>query len=254
MRHAALRAHNDPAPRAPQTIWAGGLPLTGASSSQTAGNPACPAGYAVIDVDLNRGAGGAYSYLCVQRGDGGAGGLLLNLSVAIGSTSAPPVCPSGGGWQQVPGNLKEGTASAQVQNLCVRVAVPADGALVVTDVAVAQEAPCAAGYAAVTPDISGGVGVEERVCARFEAWSPAVAARWRRTGTPGVGPAGAGGGAGAALPRLPATFAWSTDRPADKAPRAAPPPRRKPLGVGLRAVQAAPQPLAEAARSATGAE
>ena len=86
-------AHCDPTPRAPQTIWAGGLPLTGASSSQTAGNPACPAGYAVIDVDLNRGAGGTYSYLCVQRGDGGgAGALLLNLSVAVGSAAAPPVC------------------------------------------------------------------------------------------------------------------------------------------------------------------
>jgi hypothetical protein len=198
-----------------QTIYGTGLPLRAAASSQTAGNPACPPSYTAVDVDLNKDAGGSYSYICVERALDAAGALLLNISVAFGTAAAPPACPAG--WTQSPGNLKEGTKSTVVEALCSRVGPAKVGELAVWDVVIAQGAgaACPAGYAA-SPDLSGGVGLHEVLCANFAAVTAADLSRLAA-------------GAGAPLPRLPARAALTAERPRDKASRAAPPARRKPL-------------------------
>ena len=197
-----------------QTVWGTGLPLRSASATQTAGSPACPPGFAAVDTDLNKDAGGSYSYICTERALEATGTFLLNVSVAFGA--AP--CPSG--FARVPGNLKEGTSAAMAEALCVLTGAAPTGTPVIWDIAVAQGAGavCDAGYAAVTPDLSGGVGLYEVLCAKFSALTAEALAVLA-------------GGAGAPLPRLPRRFASTSERPKDKRARAAPPARRKPLEV-----------------------
>lgn len=196
-------------------MWGQGLPLADMNSSQqVSGAPACPPSFSAVDVDLNHGAGGTYSYLCTLRATAAGGPLLLNAVVATAPAGgAPPACPPGG-WQPRGGNLKAGTHSQLAELLCVLLGTPAAGDTVVTDVAVAQGAgvKCPSGYAAASEDLSGGVGVTEVLCLLF---TDAAAALARLRGEPSA--------------RLPTRFGFSAERPADKRARAVLPPRRKPL-------------------------
>jgi hypothetical protein len=200
-----------------QSVWGQGLPLADMNSTQQAGGaPACPPSFSAVDVDLNHGAGGAYSYLCTLRATAAAGGgpLLLNALVATAPAGgAPPACPPGG-WQPRGGNLKAGTHSQLAELLCVLLGTPAAGGTVVAGVAVAQGAgaKCPSGYAAASEDLSGGVGEFEVLCLFFADAAEALA---RLRGEPTA--------------RLPARFGFSAERPADKRARAVLPPRRKPL-------------------------
>jgi hypothetical protein len=200
-----------------QVVYGSAVPLAAVASSQTAGNPACPAGFSVIDTDLNKDAGGTYSYLCVLRAASTGGGvpLVLNVSAAVGSAGAPPACAPG--WTQQPANLKAGTAAAGAVNLCVRSGAVAQGGAVVTGLAVAQGAgaQCPPQFTQTTGDISAGVGLHEVLCVQWGALDAGMEARMA-------------GGEGARA-RLPREAAWSADRPADKRPRALQPARRKPL-------------------------
>lgn len=189
-----------------QTIVGEGFPLSNVASSQTSGNPACPSGYSVIDKDINKGAGGSYSYICFERATTNTGPLLRNVTVAI-AASNPQCAP---GWTLLPGNLKEGTQSPVVIQLCALVGVPAADSPVVTGLTVAQGGTaCPDNYVETTGDISGGVGQPEVLCALFTGMSSSL---------PSTG----------SLPRLPREFRWSTERPADKRALTTP-ARRKPL-------------------------
>lgn len=193
-----------------QTVFSA-LPVAGLATSQTGGNPACPPGYAPVDVDMNKGAGGTYSYLCVEGASSAAAAFVSNITTAVAPLTGTPVCPPG--WTRVPGNVKEGTAAGVVMNFCF---TTASSGPVVTDVVVAQggaafPVPCPAGYTRVGGDLSAGVGEPENACARLEDWGVAA----RRVVD-----------ARAAAARRPARWHFSTHRPADKAPRALPPRRR----------------------------
>jgi hypothetical protein len=163
------------------------LPLEGASTSQTTGSsPDCPPGSNAVHTDMNSGAGGSYSWLCLLPSTAASTRLVVNLTVAVGTEASPPVCPpASGGWAQMPGNIKEGTKSADVMNLCVQTASTSSlphGTPVVTDVKIAQggatyPVACPTGYSLSSPNLSGGVGTNENLCARLEPWSDAVAAR-----------------------------------------------------------------------------
>ncbi len=210
-----------------QVVFGTGVPLVNVSSSQTAGNPQCPPGYTVVDTDMNRDAGGSYSYLCLERAasdaGGGGGVYVTNVTAALGSAGAPtPTCPPG--FSQQPANLKAGTKAAYPVNLCVLTAPVAVGGGVVLDVQVAQNTggagghpQCYMGYNATSPDISQGVGLAEVLCVKFGVLDSAVVDRLTR-GTPKA--------------RLPAAFEYSTTRPADKRPLQGQPKRRKPLEDG----------------------
>ena len=173
-----------------QLIFGTAGPVADVTVSLTDGNPACPAGYATIHTDLNKGAGGKYSFLCVLPVSADSAAVVQSLGVASGTAAAPPVCELG--WTQVAGNLKQGTSSKEVQNLCLFKVKAAVGDLVVAAVAVAQGAgaACAPGFEPATGDISGGVGLPELLCVKYEIWNGELQA--------------ALGGS-----RLPATAGWS---------------------------------------------
>jgi hypothetical protein len=186
-----------------------GIPLSAVATSQTTGTPSCPAGFSTVDVDMNRGAGGTYSYLCYELATSPTSPLLRNVTVAIAKNSA--VCEEG--WAEIAGNIKAGTKSLFDMRVCVlMVATPSKGDTVVTNLFVAQGgAACPAGYVATTPDISGGVGDKEVICVEFA--------------TVGETPLHSTG----ALPRLPRNARWTATRPVDKSQRAEAARRRKPL-------------------------
>jgi len=185
-----------------QTIAAEGLPFSDVSTSQTSGSPDCPAGYDVLNTDLNKGAGGSYSFLCLLTAGDEAADVVTALGVAAASQADPPVCEAG--WTLVPGNLKAGTQAAVVQQLCIFKQKLATGLPVIVGVAVAQGAgaTCPSGYEPVTDDISAGVGLPELICARFSLATPAME-RLAALGDGGKG-------------RLPASFAWSAKPVAKK--------------------------------------
>jgi hypothetical protein len=198
-----------------QTIFSS-LPLANASSSQTSGTPDCPPGYIALGNDLNKDAGGTYSYICVLRALSFTPGtaFLANVTVAIGTDADPPACPDS--WIQIPGNLKEGTASSDVMNLCVFTSTTATN--IILDLQIAQgnsyPAACPPGYVVATPNLSGGVGFGgENICALYGALDSAIK---RLNASP------------AFLPRhLPAIQGWSTrtpEPPADKSPLVSFPP------------------------------
>ena len=134
-----------------QVIYGSGVPLVGVASSQTAGNPSCPPGYAPVDTDLSKDAGGTYSYLCIERATSTTGGLplVLNVSAAVGSGAVAPACPQG--WAQQPANLKAGTAAHGAVNLCVLAAPAAQGASVATGLVVARARGLPAPWATSRP-------------------------------------------------------------------------------------------------------
>ncbi len=207
-----------------QTVWSR-APIAALSLSLTGGSPACPEGYAADHTDLNFGAGGAWAYVCVARATGGTGapgadGVLVADITAV--VAAPPAaCPAG--YAAVGGNVKAGTAAAVEVLLCVRLA-GGGRERVATAVAVAQGrrggAPvCPDGLAAVTGDLSGGVGERSVLCARYERRTREVLAR-------GAHPAGR------RLPRH-GEWAFSTRLAANKSDVAA-------LGGGVVAVRVSP--------------
>lgn len=181
-----------------QTIHSSGLPLADVAVSITSGSPACPAGYTVVNTDLNKGAGGSYTYLCLQAASNEEGAVVTQVGVAQGKEGAQPICEEG--WTQIPGNLKQGTAAAVSQNLCLFKEPYAKGLPLVVGLEVAQGAgaKCAPGYEAASDDISAGVGLPEILCTKYTLGSAEVAARVR---------VGAGG-------RLPASFVFSSAPPA----------------------------------------
>lgn len=206
-----------------QVIFGTGVPLVNVSSSQTAGNPACPSGYTLVDTDMNRDAGGTYSYVCLERAASdaaGAGVYVTNVTAAMGTAASPtPVCPPG--YTQEPANLKEGTKAAFPVNLCVMVASVPVGGSVVLDIQVAQDTgsglKCYMGYQQTSTDMSQGVGLHEVLCVKFGTLDGSMLERLKR-GDPKA--------------RLPERFQYSTTRPADKAPLEVQPKKRKPLEAG----------------------
>lgn len=63
-----------------------------------------PAGFSKIDLDLNKGAGGSWNYLCIRKGEGAR---VTDIDVrAFGSAFKFPVY---GEWQVFPRDLNSGT-------------------------------------------------------------------------------------------------------------------------------------------------
>ena len=184
-----------------QLIYGDGAPLADVAVSLSAGTaPSCPPGYRAVHTDLNKGAGGSYSYLCLLHSDGKSQNVVQSVGVAEAPVGgAQPACEDG--WTRVPANLKEGSSASVVQNLCLFLAPGGPGTEVVVNVAVAQGAgaACAEGMHAVTGDISAGVGLPEKLCVKSVEWSVAMAERAAAgAGGRGAGQAGWSAGTGRA--------------------------------------------------------
>ncbi len=75
-----------------------GGPITGLHVVE-GNNAPPPPGWGRIDTDLNHQAGGAYLYLCYQRGGGAP---ITDIFVSMGDGNMPP------GWQKIPVDLNKG--------------------------------------------------------------------------------------------------------------------------------------------------
>ncbi len=122
----------------------------------------------------------------------------------------------------MPGNMKQGTYSKDVMNLCFETSPPLPNSVVLTGLRIAQggayfPVTCPPGYSVSSPDLSGGVGLIENLCAQWTPWSSEVADRVAAVKLVGSSDRGAPSSG----------WTWSTQLPADKSPRVMPTRYRK---------------------------
>lgn len=171
-----------------QTLYSA-LPL--ANMTVVAGSSVdtpCPAGFDIVQIDLNHHAGGDYVYTCLQRAVTDTQVMISSITT-VASTDATVACPTP--YTRIDTNCKSGTNSAYYIYICIATDDVMPTGSVVTDLTVAEAdgvAPaCPVGYVQLSQNMNEGTaGAIEYLCVKSTPWASNT---WRWSPRP--------------LPRLP---------------------------------------------------